>query len=594
MQVRHEPVEPRVLREDERLVVARHRLEQLDEALQLARAAGERPAGREHHLRVVAHLLQLAQHREHRAAAAEAALVLLDPRHPAVDRRLVEARLLEREPAVLLRDRDLRQLELDLGAVLRPPQDERLHHRAQSLERPRSPFASIGRAKLRWKRSREPRRPGLTMSMIAQSSSSRFSIGVPVIASVRRASRRRRARARLVAGFFTSCASSSSSRSQRTADSDVDVARGDVVRGDDDVARAGDVDQLGAAEPLTAVVDVDAKGRREALDLSGPLAGDAHRADDQGGAERIHAVLLPLGGEHRDRLHRLAEAHVVGEDGADPEVAEQPQPAVTALLEREERLRHRRRRAEGVKRRSSSPAMSAPSVSSSVTSPSSRPASSSSIPETARTRSTTDPSRRRSRKSSAFSTSERRSACQRPPIRISGSLAAASSISSSSVSVVSPIASFQSNRARASVVSRPLECAATLVAVRLTRRRLDGGDPVPRQQHRHADLLQPRDRRAEKEADVVVAELDPRRARPGRTRSRLQRGRARSGRAGGARRFAGRPSGGSRRPRRRRRGATTWGGRASGRRPPAATARARRRTGSRPRALSRSPRRGAG
>ena len=57
------------------------------------------------------------------------------------------------------------------------------------------------------------------MSMIAQSSSSRFSIGVPVIASVRRASSRRSARARLVAGFLTSCASSRSSRSQRISDS---------------------------------------------------------------------------------------------------------------------------------------------------------------------------------------------------------------------------------------------------------------------------------------------------------------------------------------------------------------------------------------
>ena len=80
-----------------------------------------------------------------------------------------------------------------------------------------SPCASIGRAKVRWNRSREPSRPGLTMSMIAHSSSRRFSIGVPVIASVRRASSRRRARARFVAGFLTSWASSSRSRSQATA-----------------------------------------------------------------------------------------------------------------------------------------------------------------------------------------------------------------------------------------------------------------------------------------------------------------------------------------------------------------------------------------
>ena len=50
--------------------------------------------------------------------------------------------------------------------------------------------------------------------------------------------------------------------------------------------------------------------------------------------------------QHRDRLDGLAEPHVVGEDRADPEVAEEPQPAVAALLEREQRLGHRRGRAE--------------------------------------------------------------------------------------------------------------------------------------------------------------------------------------------------------------------------------------------------------
>ncbi len=128
----------------------------------------------------------------------------------------------------------------------------------------------------------------------------------------------------------------------------VDVARRDVVRGDDDVAGAGDRRQLLAAQPLAAVVQVHAERRREPLDLAGPLARDAHRADDEGGAERLGAELLPLGGQHRDRLHGLAEPHVVGEDGADPHVAEQPQPAVAALLEREERLRHRGGGAEGL------------------------------------------------------------------------------------------------------------------------------------------------------------------------------------------------------------------------------------------------------
>ena len=82
------------------------------------------------------------------------------------------------------------------------------------------------------------------------------------------------------------------------------------------------------------------------MDLGAPLLDHAHRADDERRPERLVARVLPLRRQHRDRLHRLAEAHVVGEDRADAEVAEQPQPAVAALLEREERMRHRGRRGQ--------------------------------------------------------------------------------------------------------------------------------------------------------------------------------------------------------------------------------------------------------
>ena len=58
-----------------------------------------------------------------------------------------------------------------------------------TIERSRSsavvfPNDSIGLAKVRSNQSREPSRPGLTMSMIAHSSPRRFSIGVPVIATL--------------------------------------------------------------------------------------------------------------------------------------------------------------------------------------------------------------------------------------------------------------------------------------------------------------------------------------------------------------------------------------------------------------------------
>ena len=178
------------------------------------------------------------------------------------------------------------------------------------------------------------------MSMIDHSSASRFSIGVPVIATLRRADSRRSARARFVAGFLTSCASSSSRRCPGDRGEVVPVTGCDVVGGDDDVGRARRVGQLGAGETEVAVVAVDAQRRREPLELRLPLLDDAHRADDEGGAD---VAVLALGGEHRDRLHRLAQAHVVGQDRAGAEIAEQPEPAVAALLEREQAELHRRR-----------------------------------------------------------------------------------------------------------------------------------------------------------------------------------------------------------------------------------------------------------
>ena len=86
---------------------------------------------------MVADLLQLAEHREHGAAPIEPPLVLLDPRHPAIDGRPVQAGLLDREQARHLRDRDRREVELHLGRVLRSPEHERADERAEALERVR-------------------------------------------------------------------------------------------------------------------------------------------------------------------------------------------------------------------------------------------------------------------------------------------------------------------------------------------------------------------------------------------------------------------------------------------------------------------------
>ena len=73
--------------------------------------------------------------------------------------------------------------------------------------------------------------------------------------------------------------------------------------------------------------------RGEAADLLLPVAEHRRRADDQ----RRHRPLvcgraLLYVQQVGDQLHRLAEAHVVGETGAEPELAQEAQPGVSVLL----------------------------------------------------------------------------------------------------------------------------------------------------------------------------------------------------------------------------------------------------------------------
>ena len=180
--------------------------------------------------------------------------------------------------------------------------------------------------------------------MIAHSSFSRFSIGVPVIATRRRADSVRSARARFVCGFFTSCASSMISRSQSTSAS----ASTSRVAMSYDVTTTSTECALRCSSSFARrslpVMQMHAQPRREAMHLRHPLPRHAHRAHDERRPERLRPGFLALRHEHRDRLHRLPQAHVVGQDRPDPEIAEHPQPPVPLLLEREQVVPHPRRR----------------------------------------------------------------------------------------------------------------------------------------------------------------------------------------------------------------------------------------------------------
>ena len=297
------------------------------------------------------------------------------------------------------------------------------------------------------------------MSMIAHSSSSRFSIGVPGHREhAPRAEPAQSARP-LGGGVLHVLRLVEDSRSHVDRRERIDVAGGDVVRGDDDVARAA---TLASSSPVSRSPPWWTWTRSDGANRSTSrahwrvtLIGQTTRVGPNASAPNCSRSES----EHRDRLHRLAEPHVVGEDRADPEVAEQAEPAVAALLEREQRMVIAVGVADGWKRRSSPPASSVAERSSSDDLAELEPGILELDARDGPDEIDDDPSRRRSRKRSARSTSERRSACQRPRTRISGSLAAASSASSSSVRVVSPIASCQSKRARVSRRQQPARAA---------------------------------------------------------------------------------------------------------------------------------------
>ena len=226
------------------------------------------------------------------------------------------------------------------------------------------------------------------------------------------------------------------------------------------------------------MVDVHAQRGREPRDLRAPLLDDAHRADDERRAEHVR----PRAPRARRRASRSPGRSCRGpcrRPGSRRRRGRRASAASRGRAPGTGRARTASRRASaaagsGGRRPGAGPRAARRG----------RPRRARARPppsrarETARTSSTIPaPVRRRSRKRSAFSTSDRRSACQRPATRTNGSFAAARSASSCSLRTTSPTASRQSNVASAAVERSPLERAARplLVAVRLTRSLL--GDP---------------------------------------------------------------------------------------------------------------------
>ena len=227
------------------------------------------------HLRVVAHLLQVAEHREHRTSSTEAVLVRLDAREPSIDRCLIQARL---QLAVVLLDADRRQVELHFRLVLRTAQDERAHDCAQPLERclvlldldrlredPVEPLARAEQARVEDVHDR----PQLVQPVLDRRARHRD-------ATTRRQHAQRTRALRLrVLHVLRLVHQQSVPLDLRE---DIHVARRDVIRRDDDVHLAHLAQQLVVREPIAPVMQMHAQLRREAMHLRDPLPRDAHRA----------------------------------------------------------------------------------------------------------------------------------------------------------------------------------------------------------------------------------------------------------------------------------------------------------------------------
>ena len=168
--------------------------------------------------------------------------------------------------------------------------------------------SAIGRAVRSAKSSREPSSPGFVKWSWLQSSSRRFSTGVPESVTRKAAASRCAARATWLSGFLIVWASSRITVSQLICVSALGVQTQDRVAGEGHV-------RFGIELAVRAVVERRAQARPEARDLLAPVeehAGGRHhqRAPAQGA----------------EGLQGLAEAHVVGEHAAQPGVAQEAEP----------------------------------------------------------------------------------------------------------------------------------------------------------------------------------------------------------------------------------------------------------------------------
>ena len=277
---------------------------------------------------MVAHLLEPEQPGEHRAPPVDA-LGLVGPGEQVVDDRLVERGLLAGERAAVDRLDLVGQVGDDRPVGLQPAQDER----AGDPPEQRGRLGVAVRARWAGRTARgttraDPSSPGLRNCMIDHSSLSRFSTGVPVSATRRPA---------------PSCADGLGLRGAGVLDL-LGLVEHEPAPGD-----RGELVEV-AGEPASTSSG-RRRGRRPARRTaasSSCRAGPWWTSTPSAGAKRASSrSQLPstdtghttsvgpsarVGEQRGDELRGLAEAHVVGQAGAEAEPAEERQPARAPLL----------------------------------------------------------------------------------------------------------------------------------------------------------------------------------------------------------------------------------------------------------------------
>ena len=125
----------------------------------------------------------------------------------------------------------------------------------------------------------------------------------------------------------------------------IEVACDERVGREGEVGSASALAERLAVESIGAVVDVDGEAGEPALGLALPATEDRHGTHEKRGPDL--GELLEFAREEREDLHRFAEAHVVGEDPAEPAGVEECEPIEAALLIGAERRLERTRRGQG-------------------------------------------------------------------------------------------------------------------------------------------------------------------------------------------------------------------------------------------------------